>query len=101
MRDPTPPFLVAAVQHAPVFLDRDATIDKACALIAEAAAAGAKLVVFPECFVPGYPLWVWRLPAGATHELRALYAELIDQAVTVTSPATERLCDAARTHRVS
>jgi nitrilase len=90
------PFRVAAVQHAPVFLDRDATIEKACALIAEAAKEGARLVVFPECFVPTYPLWVWRIPAGDTHGLRALYHELLANAVTIPSDATERLCAAAR-----
>lgn len=90
------PFRVAAVQHAPVFLDRDATIEMACALIAEAAKEGARLVVFPECFVPTYPLWVWRIPAGDTHGLRALYHELLANAVTIPSDATERLCAAAR-----
>lgn len=48
---------VAAMQTAPVFLDPAATVDKACALIAEAAGHGAKLVVFPEVFVAGYPYW--------------------------------------------
>jgi len=95
------PFLAAAVQDCPVFLDRDATIDKACGLIAEAAKHGAKLVVFPECFVPGYPLWIWQVAAGATHELRALYTELLAQAVTVPSDATERLGRAARDNRVT
>ena len=52
---------VAAVQETPVFLDRDATVDKVCHLIAVAAAGGANLVVFPEAFVPGYPDWVWRV----------------------------------------
>ncbi|MEO5568197.1 MAG: carbon-nitrogen hydrolase family protein [Gemmatimonadaceae bacterium] len=93
---PGQPFLVAAVQRSPAFLDRDATIDRACAAIAEAAASGARLVVFPEAFVPGYPLWVWQIASGRTHDLRALYAELLDQAVTVPSAATGRLCDAAR-----
>ncbi|HEC10183.1 MAG TPA: carbon-nitrogen hydrolase family protein, partial [Acidimicrobiales bacterium] len=55
-------FRVAAVQATPVFLDREATVDRAVALIGEAAAAGAGLVVFPEAFVPGYPDWVWRTP---------------------------------------
>ena len=40
------------MQHAPVFLDRDATVEKACRLIDEAARGGAKLVVFPETFIP-------------------------------------------------
>ena len=94
---PSQPFLVAAVQLSPAFLDREATIDRACEAIAEAGERGARLVVFPEAFVPGYPLWVWSLAAGRTMELRALYAELLDQAVTVTGPAVARLCDAART----
>ncbi|UCC82011.1 MAG: carbon-nitrogen hydrolase family protein [Gemmatimonadota bacterium] len=90
------PFLVAAVQAAPVFLDREATIDKACRLIAEAAAGGAKLAVFPECFIPTYPLWVWFIPPANTRALRELYTELLDNAVTIPSDATERLCAAAR-----
>jgi nitrilase len=89
-------FRVAAVQASPVLLDREATVEKACAKIAEAASRGAKLVVFSETFVPGYPLWVWWIPAGRTNELRALYAELVDQAVDVPGPATERIGDAAR-----
>ena len=61
---------VAAVQATPVFLDRAATTDKACALIEEAAAAGASLVVFPETFIPTYPDWVWRRPAWSDGDVR-------------------------------
>src|SRR5439155_17343820 len=57
---------------------------------------GARLVVFPEAFVPGYPLWVWAIASGQTQELRALYAELVDQSVTIPSSAVTQLCDAAR-----
>ena len=89
-------FLVAAVQISPAFLDRDATVDRACHAIAEAGSRGARLVVFPEAFVPGYPLWVWYIAPGQTHELRALYAELLDQSVTIPGPAVAQLCDAAR-----
>ncbi len=45
-------FKIAAVQATPVYLERDATIDKACGLIAEAGRSGACLIVFPESFVP-------------------------------------------------
>ena len=90
------PFRIAAVQACPVFLDRTATVEKAVGLIAEAGRNGADLAVFPEAFLPGYPLWSWFIPPGRTHPLRALYAELVDNAVTVPDAATERLGAAAR-----
>ncbi len=46
---------IAAVQAAPVYLDRDATIAKACDLIGAAGREGAQLIVFPEAFIPTYP----------------------------------------------
>ncbi|MDT4959694.1 MAG: nitrilase [Pseudonocardiales bacterium] len=87
------PVIVAAVQAAPAYLDRDATVEKAGGLIAEAAAAGAGLVVFPEAFVPGYPDWVWRTKPW---DDAAWYARLLDHAIAVPSDATERLGEAAR-----
>lgn len=50
---------VAVTQAEPVWLDLDATVDKTCVLIAEAAGQGAELVSFPECWIPGYPAWIW------------------------------------------
>src|SRR5437660_460065 len=55
---------IAAVQMAPVLLDRDATLARAVDAATTAAAHGAKLVLFPEAFVPGYPLWIWSLRAS-------------------------------------
>ncbi len=94
-------FRIAAVQASPVFLNRDATIDKACGLIEEAARAGATLVAFPEAFVSGYPLWVWFIPPGQTHALRTLYAELVQSAVSIPDPAVSRLAQAAGDCRVT
>lgn len=54
-----PRFRAAAVQASPVYLDPSATADKAASLVREAAGHGAKLVAFPEVFVPGYPYWNW------------------------------------------
>jgi predicted amidohydrolase len=51
-------FIVAAAQVAPVFLNRKATLAKACDLIADASHNGAKLIVFPEAFIPAYPDWI-------------------------------------------
>jgi nitrilase len=90
------PYRVAAAQLSPVLLDRDATVERACGAIAEAGRGGARLVVFPEGFVPGYPLWVWAIPAGQSMPLRALYAELLDQAVTLGDASVRRLGEAAR-----
>ncbi|MBO0876529.1 MAG: hypothetical protein J2P19_24400, partial [Pseudonocardia sp.] len=50
---------LAAVQTAPVWLDREATVRKACELIREAGSAGADLVGFPENFIPGHPSWYY------------------------------------------
>ena len=86
---------VAAVQAAPVFLNRDATVGKAVALIEQATGQGARLVVFPEAFVPAYPEWVWRLTPW---EPRAadLHARLYEQSVVVGGPETDALAEAAR-----
>ena len=83
---------VAAVQATPVFLDREATADKVCALVKEAAAAGAELIVFGESFIPAYPDWVWRTPAWSDGEfVQRLYA----QAVSVPGPTLQRIGEAA------
>jgi len=90
---------VAVAQAAPVFLDREATVEKASRLIAEASGQGASLVVFPEAFVPGYPDWVWAVPAGEEGLLSDLYAELLASSVEVPGPAVDRLGEAARAAR--
>ena len=89
-------FQVAAVQASPVFMDRKATVEKACRLIAEAANNGARLVVFPETFIPTYPDWIWFVPPGQIALNQQLYGELMDQSVSIPSPATDDLCQAAR-----
>jgi nitrilase len=85
-------FKAAAVQAAPVFLDADATVERACALADEAARAGAELVVFPEVFVAGYPYWNWYL---SPLEGSPWFARLQQSSVQVPGPQTERLCEQA------
>jgi nitrilase len=87
---------IAVVQAAPVVLDREATVSKACELVAEAGRSGAHLVVFPEAFIPTYPDWVWRIPPGQHRVLADMYAELLEQSVEIPGPVTEELSKAAR-----
>lgn len=90
-----PKFKAAAVQASPVFLNVDATVDKACSIIAEAAANGASLVAFPEVFVAGYPYWNWIMtPVQGSKWYEKLYVN----SITVPGPEVERICNAAREH---
>lgn len=92
-----PKFRAAAVQAAPAFLDTPATIDKAIALISEASAAGAQLVVFPEVFVPGYPYWNWTMtPLQGS----PWFQRLFDASIYAAGPEVGQLCAAAREHQV-
>jgi aliphatic nitrilase len=85
---------VAAVQAAPVFLERGPTVDKARSLIAEAGGNGAALVAFPENFLPGHPLWFHSLPP-TDHRSMALATRLVDNAVTLPGPEVDALAEAA------
>jgi nitrilase len=99
MPTPNTAFRIAAVQAAPIFLNREATVEKACTLISEAGRQEARLIVFPESFIPAYPDWVWAVPPGREKILNQLYAELLAQAVEIPSAATERLGQAAKRAR--
>jgi nitrilase len=83
----------AAVQLSPVLFSREGTTSKVCEKIAEAAAQGAELVVFPETVVPYYPYFSFiKAPVlmGADHLL------LIEQSVTVPGPTVDAISQAAR-----
>jgi len=88
--------IVAAAQAAPYFLDREKTVQKACDLIAEAGKNQAKLIVFPEAFISGYPDWVWVVPNGNSGLLDDLYAQLVASAVSIPDEATKKLALAAK-----
>lgn len=85
-----PKYRVAAVQAAPVWLDLDGCTDKVIALIEEAAANDAKLIAFPEAFIPGYPWYIWMdSPAWAIG--RGFVQRYFDNSLSYDSPQAERI----------
>jgi nitrilase len=88
---------VAAAQIAPVFLRKEETVKKACTAIIDAGKKGAKLIVFPEAFISGYPDWVWLIPNSKKDDLNELYLELVENAVSIPDNTTNDLCKAAET----
>jgi nitrilase len=84
---------VGAAHAAPLLLDVDATIDKACELIARAGREGVELLVFPEVFVPGFPYFINLYAPDAQFELLARYAEA---SIAVPGPEVARVQQAAR-----
>jgi nitrilase len=93
---------LAIVQKAPVFLDKEKTIDVAVATVEEAAANDAELVVFTEAFIPGYPTWIWRLrPGGDWNLSEELHHRLLNNAVVMKSNDLDPLYAAAKKHKVT
>ncbi|ROT44095.1 carbon-nitrogen hydrolase family protein [Pusillimonas sp. NJUB218] len=88
---------VAAVQAAPVFLDTDATVEKVCQLIKEAADNGAKLVAFPEVFIAGYPYWNWFM---SPVEGSPWFEKLVRSAIELPGPEIRRVAQAAKANGV-
>src|SRR5258708_4244107 len=95
MGDVYPIVRVAAVQAASVFLDREGSTHKACRLIGEAGRGGARVIAFPEGFVPAHPVWFHHHAATSALANR-LSVELFKNAVEIPGPQVDALCDAAR-----
>lgn len=88
-----PRFTAAAIQAAPAFLDPAATVARVVALIREAAANGAALVVFPEVFVAGYPYWNWIAdPVSGS----PWFERLVRASILIPGPEIAEICEAAR-----
>jgi len=93
------PVRVACAQVEPVIFDRDATLEKLAVVAGEAAAGGARLVLFPETFVPVYPSSRWARSLAVWGEGgKELWARLAQASLTVPSAETERIGSVAREH---
>jgi predicted amidohydrolase len=91
------PFLVAAAQLAPVFLDLEGSIDKSCHWISKAGEENVKILVFPETWLPGYPIWLDSSPEAAMWDhtpTKEVFQRLVENSVEIPSPSIQRLCEA-------
>jgi len=94
-------FKVASAQLSPIFLNKEKTVEKACKAILEAGKNGAKLIVFPEAFISGYPDWVWLIPNSKGSDLNELYLKLVENAVSIPDDSTNKLCKAAKSANIN
>ena len=94
---------VAIVQAAPLFMNLEASLTRAIEFISKAANMGAKLVVFGETWLPGYPAWLDYCPDAAlwNHEpTKEVFAQLRRNSLVIESSQAEVLAKAARDHEV-
>ena len=95
--NPLPVVKVAAAHLAPIFLDAAKSIEKACAMIDEAARNSAHLIAFPESFIPGFPVWASVRAPIKNHDL---FRRLAANSIRVDGPEIERVREAARRNRI-
>ena len=92
---------IAAAQLAPVFLNKEQTVQIVCDAIKEASQNGAKLIVFPEAFIPAYPDWIWLIPNSKGAVLNELYTELVQNAISVSDGAVKAIAAQAKKHQIN
>lgn len=91
-------FVAAAVQASPIFLNKGETIKKACKLIKEAGNSGARLVVFPETYLPAYPYWPRDFLKQRALSIKT-FVTLFKNSIEIPSKDTDILCEAAKKAR--
>ncbi|MTI17182.1 carbon-nitrogen hydrolase family protein [Rhodobacteraceae bacterium RKSG542] len=94
---------IGVVQMAPVWLKRDATLEKVCACIELAGKENCKLVSFGEALVPGYPFWLERTDGARFNDAKqkAIYAQYVDQGVDIDAGHLDGVCEMAKTYGIS
>ena len=94
---------VGLAQMAPIWLDRDRTIEKVCSFIENAAAKGCELVVFGEALVPGYPFWIERTDGARFNSKiqKEIYAHYVEQGVQIEAGHLDRVCQIAKKKKIA
>lgn len=89
--------IIATVQAAPTYFDRDACLKKVRVLTGKAKKEGADLVVFSESFIPGFPTWVH---LHAPIDQNDLFKKLVQSSIEIPSPAFYELQQIAKEYQI-
>ena len=94
---------VGLAQIAPVWLDRDKTLNKVCNFIESAAAKKCELVVFGEALVPGYPFWIERTDGARFNSKvqKEIFAHYLEQGVQIEVGHLKKVCEIARVKNIA
>ncbi|MEP6586252.1 MAG: carbon-nitrogen hydrolase family protein [Candidatus Udaeobacter sp.] len=98
------PISVAIIQHAPVFMNLEASVPKAIALAEEAARTGARVIAFGETWLPGYPAWLDYCSDVALWDhapSKEVFARLRQNSVVVPGKETKRLAQLAGDYKLT
>lgn len=94
---------VGLAQMAPVWLDRDKTLEKVCTFVDDAAKQGCELVVFGEALVPGYPFWVERTEGARFNSQvqKEMYSHYLEQGVQIEAGHLDNVCRTAKDKKIA
>jgi predicted amidohydrolase len=101
MTHPAEPFTVAVVQDSPAFLNLHEGVEKTLLLLEKVAETGARIVVFPETWLPGYPVWLDWSPGAALWDhapAKAIFNLFYHNSIELNGPHAKRLAQAAKTY---
>ena len=95
--------IVGLAQMAPIWLDREKTLEKVCAFVEDAASKNCELVVFGEALVPGYPFWVERTEGARFNSKiqKEMYAHYLEQGVQIEAGHLNQLCKVAAKNEIA
>lgn len=94
---------VALAQIAPIWLNKERTIQKVEKYIHDAGEQGCDLVVFGEAIIPGYPFWLSNTDGSAFNNQRQkeIHAHYVKNSVEIEKGDLDSLCAAAKKHNIA